>query len=203
MFAYCLNDPVNRADAGGYKSFKKEDEINDGDKHFNDVTGGGGGYYYCVDLSLAARSPIMSGGVYNYGYVHSGYSAPVYGNGGGNANTVGGGSGSTALVKSDPLNNGAIFGTTKNVYLQPGTLIDRYGGSGGKYFSPAGTPLEMRSLSPKANTSIYSTFVVLKPFEVEMGIVAPAYGHKGYGIQYRSPVSVRALLNHNIICYKE
>ena len=80
-----------------------------------------------------------------------------------------------------------------------GDQIDRYGGKKGKYFSPTGTPMEMRALPYDADLSQYRQFEVVKSFEVEESIIAPAFGKIGLGTQYRSPVSVETLLKHGII----
>lgn len=80
-----------------------------------------------------------------------------------------------------------------------GDTIDRYGGLKGKYFSPTGTPIEMRALPYDADLSQYRKFVVEKPFEVEASIIAPAFEKIGLGIQYRSSVSVEVLLKKGII----
>ena len=127
MYAYCLNDPVNRIDVGGSKSFKKEDEINEVDKHFNDVTGGGGGYQYCVDLSFAARSPIISGGIFNYGYTQYGYSTFGYGNGGTNSSSVGGLS-TTKLYR-------AVSSVEADSFASTGKLSAGAGQMEGKFFA--------------------------------------------------------------------
>ena len=81
----------------------------------------------------------------------------------------------------------------------PGLQISRYGSGSGKYFSPAGTPIPMRALPPGSNTNIFNTYRVLKPFEVQSGKIAPAFGQPGLGTQYFSPVSVDVLLKHEII----
>jgi Tuberculosis necrotizing toxin len=43
------------------------------------------------------------------------------------------------------------------------------------------------------------TFRVVKPFEVEEGLIAPAHGQEGKGIQYRAPVSLGTLLKWGVI----
>lgn len=40
---------------------------------------------------------------------------------------------------------------------------------------------------------------MLKPFEVQAGIIAPAFGQPGLGTQYLSPVSVDVLIKRRII----
>ena len=98
-----------------------------------------------------------------------------------------------------PLNDGALSGTKQNMYLMSGEVIDRYGSLKGKYFSPNGTPLEMRALPYNADLTQYRKFEVVKPFEVESSIIAPAFGKIGLGIQYRSAISANVLLKRGII----
>lgn len=105
----------------------------------------------------------------------------------------------TELVPYYPANNGAVPGTEKKIYLMAGDKIDRFGGKKGKFFSPTGTPMEMRALPYDADLSQYRQFEVVKPFEVEASTIAPAFGNMGLGTQYRSSVSVDVLLKKGII----
>ena len=105
----------------------------------------------------------------------------------------------TELVPYYPANNGAVPGTEKKIYLMAGDKIDRFGGKKGKFFSPTGTPMEMRALPYDADLSQYKQFEVVKPFEVEASTIAPAFGNIGLGTQYRSSVSVDVLLKKGII----
>ncbi|MDI6619748.1 MAG: TNT domain-containing protein [Clostridiales bacterium] len=105
---------------------------------------------------------------------------------------------SKAVQPYYPPNNGAL-GATERIYLMPGDQIDRFGKLGGRYFSPAGTPVEMRSLPSNADLSQYRAFEVVKPFEVESSTIAPAFNQIGLGTQYCSPVSAEILLNREII----
>ena len=61
----------------------------------------------------------------------------------------------TELVPYYPANNGAVPGTEKKIYLMAGDKIDRFGGKKGKFFSPTGTPMEMRALPYDADLSQY------------------------------------------------
>ncbi len=81
----------------------------------------------------------------------------------------------------------------------PGQKIDRFGSASGKYFAPAGTPIEQRALPYDADTSIYAQYEVVKPFEVEASTIAPAFGQPGGGTQYRCAVSAETLLKRGII----
>ena len=81
--------------------------------------------------------------------------------------------------------------------LQPGTIIDRYGGETGRFFSPAGTSFEARALP--AGSGPLNTYEVLKPLDVQAGIVAPAFGQPGLGIQYMAPQTVADLIEGGFI----
>ena len=109
-----------------------------------------------------------------------------------------GGSG-TEIVPYYPSNDGAVQGTKHNKYLMPGDIIDRYGKTTGKYFSPSGTPLDMRALPYDADLSQYTQYEVIKPFEVEASTIAPAFNKIGLGTQYRSSVSAEILVKKGII----
>jgi hypothetical protein len=98
-----------------------------------------------------------------------------------------------------PANNGFI-GATERQFLMPGELIDRYGGSGySRFFSPAGTPEAARALPAASAGQPLRTFEVLKPFEVDAGTVAPAFGELGFGPQLVTPVRLEFLLKRGIL----
>jgi hypothetical protein len=61
-----------------------------------------------------------------------------------------------------------------------------------------GTPNPMRALPP-GNTGALNAFEVVKPFEVQRSVIAPAFGQPGLGIQYLAPVSMDILLKRGII----
>ncbi len=98
-----------------------------------------------------------------------------------------------------PSRNG-FLGETTRAFLRPGQRIDRFGGSDfSRFFSPAGTPRWARALPPGTSNQPLRTFEVLKPFEVEAGTVAPAYGELGLGTQFRTPVTLDVLIKRGII----
>lgn len=84
--------------------------------------------------------------------------------------------------------------------MRPGELIDRVGDiQNARYFAPAGTPIEARSLLPGTNINNLKTYEVVKPFPVKMGVAAPAHGYPGGGTQYITPIKGQYLIDHNII----
>lgn len=98
-----------------------------------------------------------------------------------------------------PPNNG-FLGPTRREFLQPGTRIDRFGGSGfSRFFSPQGTPASGRALPPGTAGQRLRTFEVLKPLEVEAGTVAPAFGQPGGGTQFLSPVRLEILIQRGFL----
>jgi len=105
----------------------------------------------------------------------------------------------TSLAKYYPENNGFI-GATERKFLMPGDVIDRFGGSGySRFFSPQGVTEAGRALPPGTAGQSLRLFKVLKPFEVEAGTVAPAFGEMGFGTQYLSPVRLEFLLKRGFL----
>jgi RHS repeat-associated protein len=98
-----------------------------------------------------------------------------------------------------PANRGFIAGTIERKFLMPGETFDRYGFGGGKFVSPTGTPLEMRSLRPGTESLPNNSYRVVKPFEVKSGGVAPAFNQRGLGTQHELPVSINTLMKRGII----
>ncbi len=71
-------------------------------------------------------------------------------------------------------NRGFLGGWSRADTLEAVTVIDRYGGETGRFFSPQGTPLDARSLPTGAGP--LNTYEVLKPLDVQGGVVAPRSG---------------------------
>jgi RHS repeat-associated protein len=110
--------------------------------------------------------------------------------------------GTTSLLPARspwPGNSGFIEGTVERKFLMPGETIDRYGFGGGRFVSPAGTPVGARALRPGTENLPFNTYQVVKPFKVNAGGVQPWFGQPGLGTQYELPVSVNTLLNRGII----
>lgn len=96
--------------------------------------------------------------------------------------------------------NGFVAGTKHIETLDVGALIDRYGGPGGDFTAPKGTPYKMRSLPYYKNQNVYHVYRVIKPIEnVEAGRIAPAFGERGGGIQYRLPTNIKELLENGYL----
>ncbi|MEO5969564.1 MAG: glycohydrolase toxin TNT-related protein [Bdellovibrionia bacterium] len=98
-----------------------------------------------------------------------------------------------------PSGSGFI-GKTERITLQPGQLMDRYGGTMfSRYFSPIGTPLEARSIPPQISNQPLRKFEVLKPIEAETGRIAPACGQFGFGIQYKTDLNLHELISNGFL----
>ena len=87
---------------------------------------------------------------------------------------------STALRPFYPENNG-FLGAPERQWLMPGQSIDRFGGEGGLFASPLGTPLGARALPPGTDIGAYGAYRVATPFEALMGPAAPAFDQLGLG----------------------
>ncbi len=92
---------------------------------------------------------------------------------------------------------GFLGGWSRADTLKPGTVIDRYGGETGRFFSPQGTPLDARALP--TGSGPLNTYEVLKPLDVQGGIVAPAFGQPGLGVQYMTDFPVADLIEQGFL----
>jgi hypothetical protein len=83
-----------------------------------------------------------------------------------------------------PVNRGFVFGEGGRASVLAGQTLDRFGGTGGRFLAPGGTPVPMRSLAPGIELKPLNSFEVLKPFEADAGSVAPWFGQPGGGLQF-------------------
>jgi hypothetical protein len=97
-----------------------------------------------------------------------------------------------------PGNSGFLTVPAMETLFQ-GTLIDRYGSREGSFVSPVGTPFPNRSLPDAKINAPFEIYEVLRPLNVESGIIAPAYGQPGLGIQYKLPYSIDDLIYYNFL----
>jgi hypothetical protein len=91
--------------------------------------------------------------------------------------------GSKALVPYYPPNQG-FAGASGEASLVPGTIVDRYGGTGGSFLSPQGTPPWARSLSFGAETRPLNSYQVMQPINVNADTAAPWFNQPGGGLQF-------------------
>ena len=97
-----------------------------------------------------------------------------------------------------PVNDGFMHPPVTTT-LPRGTLVDRFGGDGGRFVAEAGTPLPQRAMRPGAENAPYSMFEVQGDLQVQGGITAPAFYQPGGGIQYTLPGSVDSLLQAGVL----
>ncbi|KAM0420257.1 hypothetical protein ACHAPT_011915 [Fusarium lateritium] len=80
-----------------------------------------------------------------------------------------------------------------NMILEPDMLVDRFGGSYGRYISPASAPFAQRALNPQnldtpQNSpefpNNYHVYRVIKNMTVIAGPIAPWFGQPGLGTQF-------------------
>jgi len=75
--------------------------------------------------------------------------------------------------------------------LAPGQQVDRFGSEFGAFLAPAGEAYAQRSIPPQSLDNRdqpggcnYHLYGVSKPFKVEGGPIAAAFGQRGAGLQY-------------------
>ena len=99
-----------------------------------------------------------------------------------------------------PKNHGCLEEEEEILVLTPDTIIDRFGGDGGYYFGDKSSTFDSRSLislKPDSDCEteynerletkkiLYTQYKVIRQFRVKTCTIAPAFGHKGNGRQYR------------------
>lgn len=83
--------------------------------------------------------------------------------------------------------------------LDVGTVIDRYGGERGRFFSPEGAPFETRALPNDPAQTPYARYEVVKPLPVQSGEALPWFGEPGGATQYKTELTVRQLLDQGYL----
>lgn len=108
---------------------------------------------------------------------------------------------SNGFDKHNVEENGQYIIKTK---LPQGTVIIRYGREAGSFSAPEGTKYEELSLPYKKETVEYNRYrVISNDLEVECivdkGRVAPAFGSKGGGIQYKHNKGIINLIQDKVL----
>ena len=70
--------------------------------------------------------------------------------------------------------------------LAVGTLLDRFGSEGGRFFSPKGESYNARALPYVCDTLVYTIYRVTKPLHVAAGKAAPWFDEPGGATQYET-----------------
>jgi RHS repeat-associated protein len=91
--------------------------------------------------------------------------------------------------------NGGFSGTSTEAMLRPGAIVDRFGGTGGSYLSPQGTPWWQRSLPFGGQNQPLNTYEVMRPIPVNAGPTAPWFNQLGGGMQFQLRTTVQNQIN--------
>ena len=90
-----------------------------------------------------------------------------------------------------PIDDGFLNGKYDFSELNVGDEIDRFGSNGsGKFFSPNGSSYGSRALPPFMSEQPYTSYKVIKKFDVKFGKIAPWFGERGLGTQYFSDTKI-------------
>ena len=208
LYDYCNGDPVNALDADGRCVEKLESTVPGNAAWQQSMANFSSGNYGTAALDFTAMIGEQAFAAATWGI---GSAATVGVEGAASVATEAIGSAEVGVTETEivnqtktiqpyfPPNNGFI-GTTENQFLMNGDKISRYGGSGySRFFSPVETSEAARALPTGSAGQPLRTFEVVKPFEIEQGTVAPAFGQPGFGQQFVSPVKLDILLRRGIM----
>ena len=86
-------------------------------------------------------------------------------------------------------------GRPKAIVLRRGIVIDRFGQPGGNFLAPADTSYMGRAVPYDRLKMPYYRYEVVKPLRVQAGKAAPWFDQPGGGMQYKTAVPVKALVD--------
>jgi hypothetical protein len=84
-----------------------------------------------------------------------------------------------------PPNDGCATSPTSET-LSAGTLIDRFGGEGGRFFSPKGESFAARAVPYVCGKMVYTVYRVTKSLRVSTCRAAPWFGEPGGATQFQT-----------------
>jgi hypothetical protein len=93
-----------------------------------------------------------------------------------------------------PPNRGFLKSPNSGI-LQPGSIVNRFGGNSGIFVAPEGTSFGARSLPAEFAGKSLNAFEVVKPIDVEAGVSAPWFEGSGGGVQFELPQTVQELID--------
>ena len=94
---------------------------------------------------------------------------------------------------------GFVGGSTPDT-LHEGAVLSRYGGEGGKFVSPDGTPFSARGLPPGFEALGESRYVVAEGQSVDVLAGISSYWQGGgLGVQYELPDTIENLVNQGVL----
>ncbi|MBV9251546.1 MAG: TNT domain-containing protein [Acetobacteraceae bacterium] len=85
------------------------------------------------------------------------------------------------------------------VVLPPGVLIDRFGGDGGRFFSPKGAAYATRALPYVCERLPYTVYRVASPLPAWAGKAAPWFDEPGGATQFQTDAPAAALMGDHVI----
>jgi Tuberculosis necrotizing toxin len=85
------------------------------------------------------------------------------------------------------------------VVLPPGMLIDRFGATTGRFFSPKGASFDARALPYACETQVYTAYRVERPLYVWSGKAAEWFDEPGGATQFETDATVAQLLKDHTI----
>ncbi|MGG5807877.1 TNT domain-containing protein [Falsiroseomonas sp. CW058] len=83
--------------------------------------------------------------------------------------------------------------------LPPGVLLDRFGGEGGRFFSPKGAAFRARALPSVCRDLPYAAYRVLAPLPVRIGAALPWFGEPGGATQVMTDATAAQLLADGVL----
>ena len=86
-------------------------------------------------------------------------------------------------------------GRPKAIVLRAGTVIDRFGQPTGNFLAPADASYMGRAVPYDRLKMPYYRYEVVKPLRVQAGKAAPWFDQPGGGMQYKTALPVRALVD--------
>lgn len=92
-----------------------------------------------------------------------------------------------------------LYRDRRQIMLQPGTELDRFGEPGGNVTYVARTPYNHRSLPPQWASRHYYAYRVQRPLQVLRGTAVPWFEQPGGGTAYVLPTSIEELLAEGIL----
>jgi hypothetical protein len=97
-----------------------------------------------------------------------------------------------------PLENDGFNAVPVQSTLQPGRLIDQFGGPG-RIFSPKGEPFAQRALATQCEAQPYAVYRVLTPLPVTSGKAAAWFDQPGGATRYETDQPAAALVAQHVL----
>ncbi len=110
-------------------------------------------------------------------------------------------SGRFAAARDLPWPGNRGFSSSAPGTLSPGTVIDRYGSTSGRYAGQPGATISQRGMAQGSEAMRYSQYEVLKPLPAQIGPAAPvpAFGAEGGAAQYLFDSSLSDLIGQGYL----